>query len=147
MATVVENRGGDFTNNARNTAIVLGIVLFLSAFLPMPDDRGRILGLPSICPFYEMTGLPCPGCGLTRSFVCFAHGQILTAFRWNLLGPALWLAAAFLLTRAVATLIKREQILPFSPAFSRQVSWGLVIALLLFGVSRIAYLTVTHQRF
>src|ERR1700753_3212695 len=44
---------------------------------------------PVMCPFRLLTGIPCPGCGLTRSFCCFAHGDIRGAFSNHLLGPFL----------------------------------------------------------
>ena len=33
-------------------------------------------GLPSVCAFRRLSGLPCPGCGLTRSWVLTAHGRL-----------------------------------------------------------------------
>ena len=45
---------------------------------------------PVVCPFRLATGLPCPGCGLTRSFVATAHGRIGEAFAFNLFGPLLF---------------------------------------------------------
>jgi hypothetical protein len=66
-----------------------GAALALAALLPLPG-RGRIAGLPSTCPFYHLTGLPCPGCGLTRSFVCLAHGHWREAFSYHPLGPVLF---------------------------------------------------------
>jgi len=68
-----------------------GAVLALSRLLPLPV-HGHIAGIPSICPFQNLTGMPCPGCGLTRSFVCFAHGHFAEAFRYHALGPALFVA-------------------------------------------------------
>ena len=70
--------------------VVLGAaVLMASALLPLPRG-GTILGLPSICPFNNTTGLPCPGCGLTRSFVSLGHGDLSQSLMWHPLGPLLF---------------------------------------------------------
>ena len=39
------------------------------------------------CPFHALTGLPCPGCGLTRSTMACLHGRLDEALSWHLLGP------------------------------------------------------------
>jgi len=76
--------------------------LALSFLLPLPS-HGAILGMPSPCPFFHLTGLPCPGCGLTRAFVCIAHGHGSEAFHWHPLGPLLFGGAALYV---VGTLLK-----------------------------------------
>jgi hypothetical protein len=50
---------------------------------------------PLICPFRFLTGIPCPGCGMTRSFLAIARGDVHQAVFYNLFGPVLF--AIFLL--------------------------------------------------
>lgn len=40
-------------------------------------------GIP--CVFHMITGLQCPGCGISRMFMALARGDILMAARYNLL--------------------------------------------------------------
>ncbi|WP_299042334.1 DUF2752 domain-containing protein [uncultured Thermosynechococcus sp.] len=47
-----------------------------------------------LCPFRAITGIPCPGCGLTRSFLAIARGDFENALRMHLFGPVLFLAFA-----------------------------------------------------
>ena len=35
------------------------------------------------CPLFRLTGLTCPGCGLTRAYIHAFHGDFATAFRYN----------------------------------------------------------------
>jgi hypothetical protein len=54
-----------------------------------PEDPSLQIGkitLPNICIFRATTGLPCPGCGLTRSIVAAAHGHLAVSFSHHRLG-------------------------------------------------------------
>ena len=44
---------------------------------------------PSFCPFKVATGLPCPGCGLTRSSVALLQGDLGTSLYYHPLGVAM----------------------------------------------------------
>src|SRR5207244_9617366 len=57
----------------------LALVL-LAAALP---SQGA--GVP-ICLFRYLTGLPCPGCGLTRSFSCILHGDFVRGYDYHPFG-------------------------------------------------------------
>ena len=103
--------------------------------------------MPSVCVFYELTGLPCPACGMTRSFVCFAHGHVADALHWNLLGPPLWLLLAFLLIRSLLTLTLRRPIFSVQLTTINRLSWAGISVLAMFGIARIILLTINHQKF
>lgn len=49
-------------------------------------------GLPGLCIFRNTTGLPCPGCGLTRAFVSAAHGNVALSLYFHRLG---WLVILY----------------------------------------------------
>jgi Protein of unknown function (DUF2752) len=44
------------------------------------------------CPVRHLTGIPCPTCGMTRSFVAIAQGNWQQAISMHLFGPILFLA-------------------------------------------------------
>lgn len=82
-----------------------GVVAFAAAFAFSPEG---IEDGPVLCPFRRLTGLPCPGCGLTRSWVYAAHGWWREAFLAHpfglvALGVVLGLAAMLLLARVRRT--------------------------------------------
>lgn len=56
----------------------------------------------SSCPFVMVTGLPCPGCGLSRAGFCLLQGEFADAWYLNpfIYGIA-FLAAAFVIRRYV----------------------------------------------
>ncbi|TAD78364.1 MAG: DUF2752 domain-containing protein [Oscillatoriales cyanobacterium] len=45
---------------------------------------------PFACPVHWLTGIPCPGCGMTRSFVAIARGQLPAAVDYHPFGPVLF---------------------------------------------------------
>ncbi|WP_420040251.1 DUF2752 domain-containing protein [Gordonia sp. MP11Mi] len=59
---------------------------------------------PVICPFRRLTGLPCPGCGLTRAFVYTMHGDLPSAFAAHAFGP---LVVALAVVSAVGMVVRR----------------------------------------
>src|SRR5438105_1814127 len=65
----------------RREGLLAALVVALSMVVP----EGR--KFPKLCVFNRLTGLPCPACGLTRSFVGLGHGDLGTAINSHLLGP------------------------------------------------------------
>jgi len=59
---------------------------------------------PVVCPFRRLTGLPCPGCGLTRSWVYLVHGWWRESFTAHPFGALL---AGAVLALAVGVAVAR----------------------------------------
>ncbi len=71
----------------------LAALAILAAFLlpAAAAERG-----PVVCPVRHATGLPCPACGLTRSWRAVLHGRPVESLRFHPLGiVALGGAAAY----------------------------------------------------
>lgn len=132
-----------------NLAPFLGLsaVLLASALLPLPAHSGRILGLPSVCPFYVLTGLPCPGCGLTRAFVCLGHGHWAESLHWHPIGWLVYSVFVWLWLRTGITLLRGQPFLPVSPPVSQRLWSASAVVLLLAGAGRIVWLTAHHVKF
>lgn len=134
--------------NAGTIFLLLSGVFAASVLLPLPRGAGGQIGhLPSVCLFYHWTGLPCPGCGLTRSFVCLGHGDFLGALHWHPLGPALFLLCALLWLRCGVFYRRGVTLLPLSPPALTRLSFAGGATVVLADLARIGWLSAHHLRF
>jgi hypothetical protein len=81
--------------------VCLGLLLLTAALAGLAStDRGLRVGgerLPSLCLLRNTTGLPCPGCGLTRSWVDLARGDLRASLAHHRLG---WLVMLYVALQA-----------------------------------------------
>lgn len=78
-------------------ALLTGVLVASVAWHPHDDGGGFVL-----CLFRRATGLPCMGCGLTRSFCAMGKGEIARAAGFHALGPYLFAGACAYWARAAA---------------------------------------------
>lgn len=105
-------------------------------------DPQHVESGPVLCPFRLATGLPCPGCGLTRSWVDLLHGQLGEAMTANPFG-ILALALAIVLVGTVAGAVVCRRALPsyadlVGGGVRRRVLQALAAGWIAFGVMRMA---------
>ena len=85
--------------------LVCACLLFGAFVLSPPETRSghATLGhftLPEVCMFKNLTGLPCPGCGLTRSMTAAIRGNVSLSWIHHRLGliTILYILIQFLLS-------------------------------------------------
>jgi Protein of unknown function (DUF2752) len=76
--------------------LILCIVTIIASMALNLNPEGRVatpgaMTLPVTCGSRALFGIECPGCGLTRSFVALAHGDLQKSVAFHRVG---WLLAA-----------------------------------------------------
>jgi Protein of unknown function (DUF2752) len=87
-----------------------------------------------VCPLYQLTGLACPGCGLTRGFHALFHGDLSAALGFNLLLPVWAVILAYAWVSLVVYAVRGKG-LPMWPTHPRFLSTFFAV-LIVFGVLR-----------
>jgi len=78
--------------------LVLSAGVLLASLLLGLTREGHVrlpivgMGMPWFCAWRRLTGLDCPGCGLTRCFVSAAHGHFAAALKFHPMGVVLFVA-------------------------------------------------------
>ncbi|MDQ6786420.1 MAG: DUF2752 domain-containing protein [Acidobacteriota bacterium] len=91
-------------------------------------------GFFPVCPLHALTGLNCPGCGLTRGFHALFHGDVLGALHFNALLPVYLLIFVYLFV-SMLSVAARGRGLSFN-IFRPNLIWSFLIIALVFGVVR-----------
>jgi hypothetical protein len=122
-------------------AVLTGVLVTSVLWHPL-DDGGFVL-----CLFRRSTGLPCMGCGLTRSFCAMGKGEVARAASFHALGPLLFGAAVVFWLRSIAAVAGLDDAVRRFDAFVAR--WRLlyvgVAALLVAWVVRLAILGYTGE--
>ncbi|MGO9122187.1 MAG: DUF2752 domain-containing protein [Desulfomonilaceae bacterium] len=112
-----------------------GAVIFSS------DRFGCRFQLPETCMSRRIFGVSCPGCGLTRSFVAVAHGNIRMGINANIMGPMLYLLCWLQIPYRIFRYFGWGMSLEARPQLSRAVDliiWILLIGLVSTWILRLA---------
>ncbi len=85
--------------------LALGVVVAAALMSPSSEALSFFgAEVPVMCGFRRITGMPCMGCGMTRSFTYMAHGQVRQAFEMNLIGPFFFAVVAAQIPWRILTL-------------------------------------------
>lgn len=121
-------------------AAILGVAIavILASCLLSVDGPSTVLlpwfdsPIPPTCGMRIYYGLDCPGCGLTRSFITLAHGDLWASLRFNPAGVLLFAALVFQIPYRVVQLFRTQRGLPTQKLMPLTVwFWASVGAVLL----------------
>lgn len=120
----------------KKTSIYIVISLFIIALIGIilvkvynPEEKSFFIP----CMLYKLTGIKCPGCGMTRSVHYLVNGNIKQAIWYNLMLIPLIVLVIYSLYRYILFLVKNEQII--NKLLENLLKVFLVI-IVLFGVTR-----------
>ncbi len=112
----------------------------------LPRQRAGV----GLCPLHAVTGLPCPGCGMTRALAALVEGDVSAAWGWHPFGlvlfPVLWAGAVL----AVLPEGTRARALGWLGERRRLIRWAVGMGLacfFVFGLARLALHLVRGERF
>lgn len=91
-------------------------------------------GFFPLCPLHALTGLNCPGCGLTRAFHALFRGDIFQALHFNALLPVYFFVFVYLFATLLSIAVRRRA-LNFN-IFRPRLVWSFFTIALVFGVVR-----------
>lgn len=118
-------------NARRNKVIRIALILVGIGALYVLFVHFTGIGIP--CPIYSITGLQCPGCGVSRMFLALLHLDFSAAFYYNsallCLLPVLMLVG----TRKIYLYIRYDR---KKDRFCDVLIWIMVAVLVLFGILR-----------
>ncbi len=116
--------------NRRRWARRLFLVLAVLFGISFAVDAQTSTILPQFCIWQNLTGLPCPFCGLTRSLLEISHGRLASALDYHLFGPAVYALGLAALALSFYSWLSGGKAVP-GLRLSRAVKWtALVLGLL-----------------
>lgn len=120
-----------------------GIIAVIAiSFIPFYPIQGG----PGLCGMKAVFGMPCPACGLTRSFISMAALRPIEAAGHNIFGPPLFvaaLAAIPYLARELITRRRNERLQ--SLIFSKKTVYSIVGLLLVYQIYRMVHFAASGQ--
>lgn len=134
MQVVQKNTGHDGSLGTGRLLAAAGVITMVggSVFVAYFDPTKA--NFFPVCPLYSLTGLACPGCGLTRGFHALFHGDVMTAIDYNALIPLFALLFGFFFLSLVLVAVRGRAFPKW--AYSPGPLFAFLVLLIVFGVLR-----------
>lgn len=98
----------------------------------------------SLCPFKMLTGLPCPGCGITKSMAFFYQGEYYKSISYHLFGPAVVVFSIGLFLLLAVELFSKKEI-GARIFYNKPLSYTLAVVLGVYHLVRLCVFLSTND--
>jgi cellulose synthase/poly-beta-1,6-N-acetylglucosamine synthase-like glycosyltransferase len=91
------------------------------------------------CAFFRLTGIPCPGCGLTRACMLLLKGEVQASIKFHAFAPIFVVLIAMLITCLVLPRTTTESFINKAETLERQTGITIIIlsGLILYWLARL----------
>ncbi|MBE9223477.1 DUF2752 domain-containing protein [Cyanobacterium stanieri LEGE 03274] len=102
---------------------------------------------PFSCIILAFTGIPCPGCGLTRSFLAMAGGNIWESFYYHLFGPLLFIIFLVYSLHLFLEIITKKKVKAtyLKLAQNKKLQYLILFLILVYYLSKLIFLHSTGE--
>lgn len=106
MNDVKTDRDFSIKSSTERVLAAAGILIIAGGSFVVSYFNPVTAGFFPQCPFHALTGMNCPGCGLTRGFHALFHGDILSALHYNALLPVYAFIIGYMLVSMFLTAVR-----------------------------------------
>lgn len=117
-----------------------GVILTLAIpfFMMLTNSDHHLDTAQSLCPFKLLTGLPCPGCGITKSLVYLYQGDLVRSLYYHIFGlPTFIFCVAMLVLLPIEIVTGKEYF--HSVFYNAKVGWTLAAVLAAYHLVRLGF--------
>ena len=123
-------------------AILIAMLTIIVPYLIMLSDP-HIESSQSLCPFKLLTGLPCPGCGITKSIIFLYQGDIMKSLTYHIFGSLVILFCVVSVLVLSLELITRREYLN-KLFYNSKVAYALGFVLASYHITRLV-IFISHN--
>mgnify|MGYP003623781376 FL=1 len=122
---------------------IAGAIATLVIPLIIMHTNSHVETSQSLCPHKMLIGLPCPGCGITKSLIFFYKGDIMTSLSYHVLGPFV-IILSFIVIAVLTTEIVTQREYFNTVLYSKRLAYILAVALAVYHIIRTIIFIANH---